>query len=785
MHISLLPPSSPPEARVRRVLLEADLAWLREELTGAKSPEQRASILYQLGLLELSAARDTVAVRQLLAAVNAVAFFKEPLERLIVLIERRRSFKNLSTLLDHACRTAEGNEEVARARLASAWCALQHGRDEARAWSQLEAALEAAPSDPAALLSLELLARRLGDDAGTRRALEGRLQIASDASWAALLGIELAERFASDGDRERANALLEAAAARPTRLAFTALEQRFDLGRDAERSDWMIASLAERATRVLAALDDPEREQSAYVPIGARNRAYALDALLTQAQLEQAEGRDAAAADTLERATQVEPEHPLSIRARIDLAERGGQYDLGEKLLLGELGHEPTGAEAIALWLELSEVRAASRRHEAALAALQQALALDPRCWLARARELELLSRDGDAQGRARSLVQVARSLAEGAARARHWLLAADALARQTGQLDAARDAIEQAEKSGLPSALVRRVERALAHASADRPWYHAATQRLLQGDLDDAERVGLELESWRHALLAGDDAKASEHLARLDAPLAGRRVARLARAYAPNADDAASQAALASLAQLEPGSTRAAALGWAVALRANTRGERDAAVELLTQVHTQQPGCAAIAGTLSAWLHHSEPERASAVLRATAAALDDGAFAASLLVEAGLAGWWAGEREAARQDFAAAERPSRNSRAGALSAWARRASSGFGLEPEAAIDPEERLLGAFERATRSGAGARELGELNSALRTAPETIGADLVLAARWASLLLARAIGMRVDPNELDRLAASGLDAARLIECFRYLECMGQAEPSPRALE
>jgi hypothetical protein len=296
MHISLLPPSSPPEARVRRALLEADLAWLRDELSGAKSPEQRASILYQLGLLELTLGRDSVAVRQLLAAVNSVAFFKEPLERLLVLIERRRSFKNLPTLLEHACRSAEGNEEIARAQLAAAWCALQHGRDEARAWAHVEAALEASPRDPAALLSLELLARRLNDEAGTRRALAARLAHGTEATWGALLALDLAERLATDGDHEQANALLDAASRRPTRVAFVALEQRFELGRAAQRSDWMIDSLAQRAERVLSALEAPELEQSAYVPLGAQNRAYALDALLLQAQLARVCPRCAAAA---------------------------------------------------------------------------------------------------------------------------------------------------------------------------------------------------------------------------------------------------------------------------------------------------------------------------------------------------------------------------------------------------------------------------------------------------------------------------------------------------------
>lgn len=783
MHLSLLPPSSPPEAHVRRTLLEADRAWLGDELSGAKSPEQRASISYQLGLLELWSGRDAAAVRQLLAAVNSVAFFKEPLERLIVLIERHRSFKNLPTLLEHLCRTAEGGEEVARSLLAAAWCTLQHGHDEARALSQVEAALVASPDDPGALLTLELLARRQGDEARTRRALERRLATASDPTWATLLELELAAHFAARSDHARQDDLLARAAARRTRLGFSALEQRFELGRAAQRLDWMIDSLLERAARAASALDPSQLEQSPEVPSRARSRAYVVDTLLACARLERSAGRDATA--TLERAAQLDPEHPLVVRARIDQAQHGGRHELVEELVLAELGFEPAASEATALWLELHASRVSTRRRDAALMALERALELDPRCWLARAHELELLTEIGNAEGVARALVQIAQTLADGGARGRYWLLAADVLARRAGQPAAARDAVARAEQSGVPVALARRVERALAHVSGDRAWYRAASEGLLSGDLEDSERVGLELESWRLAVLAGDDANARGHLRRLERPAAGRRVARLASAYSPGEAVDDETPALARLAQLEPNPIRAAALEWALGLRSSTGGERRAAIDLLVRVHQQSPRLCAVAGTLSAWLHETDPRRAAAVLRTTAATLADGAFASSLLIEAGLVGWWAGDRETAQRDFEAAERPSKSGRAGALSTWARRASAGFGAEPEASSDLEGRLLGALERATRPAAGARELADLNAALRAAPDTPRDGLVPGARLASLVLARALGTRVDSNELEHAAATNADFARLLESFRYLECIGQAEPSPRALE
>lgn len=791
MHISLLPLSSPPEGTVRRALLEADLVWLRDELSGAKSPEQRASILYQTGLLEHLAGRDSAAVRQLLASVNTVANFKEPLERLIVLIERHRSFKNLPTLLEHLCRTAEGDEEVARAQLAQAWCTLLHGHDAAGALPQVEAALAVASVEPVACFTLELIARRLGDEASLRRALTAQLQSASEPTWSALIALELADGHISSGDHDRASELLLRAAERPTPVGFEALERRYELGRLARRVDWMIESLDARATRVMRALEDPAGESSVRVPIGSRNLATALDALLTQAELEREADRGAAALATLERAAGLEPDHPLVLRALIDQASRTGNHELVAASLEAELRFEPTAAEATSLWVELAETRAAQGLHQSALGALRQALALDPTCWLARARELELLRATADAAGSAAALAHIAENLPEGAARGRYWLLAADALARHAQQPSAARDALERAAESGVPSAVVGRLERSLAHALKDRAWYDAATLRLLAGDVDDMERVGLELESWRHASLAGDGPTARAGLARLERGVSGRRVARLAGAYAP-ADVADARAnelaslALAQLAELEPTTVRAAALGWALALRANAQGDRGAAIDALTRVHGSDPRHAAVAGTLSAWLHDVAPLRAAGVLRATAAALEDTGFASSLRIEAGLACWWAGEREAAHRDFDAAERPSKSTRARALSAWARRASAGFDSEQVASADPQERLLGALERATRHAPGLRELGELNTALRVAGDD-GCDdgLLLGARLSILTLSRALNARVDSSELDRAASTNADASRLVDGFRYLEQIGQAEPAPRVLE
>jgi hypothetical protein len=70
--------------------VETTLSWLQTELELAELPDRKAALRHELGVLQELLGKDSVAVRELLAAVNALPRFKEPLERLIALVERRR-----------------------------------------------------------------------------------------------------------------------------------------------------------------------------------------------------------------------------------------------------------------------------------------------------------------------------------------------------------------------------------------------------------------------------------------------------------------------------------------------------------------------------------------------------------------------------------------------------------------------------------------------------------------------------------------------------------------------
>src|SRR6476619_5003032 len=79
------------------------------------------------------------------AAVNAEPDFREPLERLIAIIERRQSYKNLGKLLERLVRVAERPEERSRALLDQAFYLLDHEDDFSSARTLLEQAADEAP----------------------------------------------------------------------------------------------------------------------------------------------------------------------------------------------------------------------------------------------------------------------------------------------------------------------------------------------------------------------------------------------------------------------------------------------------------------------------------------------------------------------------------------------------------------------------------------------------------------------------------------------------------------
>src|SRR5688572_25547718 len=162
-----------------------------------------------------------------------------------------------------------------------------------------------------------------------------------------------------------------------------------------------------------------------------------------------------------------------------------------------------------------------------------------------------------------------------------------------------------------------------------------------------------------------------------------------------------------------------------------------------------------------------------------------------------GLRRWTEGNASSARLeqialDFAAADSLVAGS-GGALAYWAHRArEGGLGAGPERAADPAERLLGALERAVSvSPPEQRAFDELQRVLREAAtasdDALPSDdgLCVAARLQLLLMGRTLGLRTEPELLDSLAAANSDASKLVDAWRYLECIAQPEAPAQTLE
>jgi cellulose synthase operon protein C len=122
-------------------LVASTIARLRAEHENSSSPSSRAVLLHEIGVLEELGGDEAAAARDLLGAVNAEPEFREPLERLIAIIERRQSHKNLGKLLERLVKVAERPDEKARALVERAAYLADHEGELGAARDALEKAL--------------------------------------------------------------------------------------------------------------------------------------------------------------------------------------------------------------------------------------------------------------------------------------------------------------------------------------------------------------------------------------------------------------------------------------------------------------------------------------------------------------------------------------------------------------------------------------------------------------------------------------------------------------------
>ncbi|HTA94058.1 MAG TPA: tetratricopeptide repeat protein [Polyangiaceae bacterium] len=748
-------------------LVTSAIARLRAEHDASGENASRAILLHEIGVLEERLGDEAASARDQLGAVNAEPDFREPLERLIAIIERRQSYKNLGKLLERLVRVAERPEERSRALLDQAFYLLDHEDDFGNARSLLEQASDETPRDASVWLALELVAGKLGDSELRERALLARAALTSNPLWKALLLLSLAEQRAAADETEGAERALEEALSLDSPAHFSALCALADLAQKSRQWPLGVQAHARIAQAILDSLSDASRGDALGVPPHRRSAAQAADAWLCAAEMARDAGDTARAIELVERGLQAVPGDPMLLRARFHAADTVGDTATAARLAQTELDRGATGPGAASLLLRVAEARASENDAAGALSAVSRALSEDPTSVAARALHLDLLGMGEDAQAFASALEAAAEQFPTDDAKARLYLLSADVWARQCRDAQGARAALSQAGMFGASPAVVARVARLLASLGEDAVWYEEATRRLIAQGATEAEQAGLWFELTRARSLRGERAAATTALKGLAAAPGGGWLGNALSAYALDllpgrADDdvARKQAAesagpaLAALAAQETHAATAQALRLMLVLRAVLQGDQEAARKELEELHTSDPANAVVARALSTLEKaHASPERAADVLAATASATDDPELGLALELEAGILSWQAGDRKAAVESFGAASGHARG--ANALLGWALSAAEPNDLHArrralEAAAENAPDLA-ALDRFALEVARGGDSNAARDALTSALEHTGSELHSAA-----LLARALWSPSGSEEDDRARA-----------------------------
>ncbi|HVS11137.1 MAG TPA: hypothetical protein VMS76_14805, partial [Planctomycetota bacterium] len=366
----------------------ATIARLRSEHGQATTPAREAILLHEIGVLEEALGDEAAAARDQLAAVNAEPEFTEPLERLIAIIERRQSYKNLGKLLDRLVKVATNPNERVRALVEHAFFVLDQDGDAAAARGLLEQAVDEVPSDVTAWLALEVLALREGDLALEERALAQRAALSQLPEWRALLLLDLATLRAGAGDDAGAEAAVDEAVSLDSPATFLALRRGERLARTLEDLPLEARFLEAQAALLLAAVKDADRGTATGVPLDRRTKAHAADAWLRAAEAHRRSGEGAKGIDLLDRALGELPGDPSLTHARLIAAEGASDAATMARLARGELEQGASGELAAALWLRVAEAAAAEADGAGALDAVRRALKEDTKSIPARALEL-------------------------------------------------------------------------------------------------------------------------------------------------------------------------------------------------------------------------------------------------------------------------------------------------------------------------------------------------------------------------------------------------------------
>jgi len=752
---------------------------LRAEHAAASSATSQAALLHELGVLEERLGDEAAAARDHLAAVNSDPEFREPLERLIAIIERRQSYKNLGRVLERLVRVADSASERARALIHYAAFQSDHENNPDGARQSLLEAAEETPEDPAVWLSLELIAARLGDAALRDRALAARADLSSSGALRALLSIELAEQRAREGSLDAALDSLDRAVAEGGEATFLALLAQERLGREQGQPQVEAKALERQAELCLRGLADAVSADTQGVPRARSSKEAAVGLWLRAAELYRAEGETARATALLDRALSELPNEPAVLAARLALADALGDTAGAARLARQGLECGIDGDMGAALWLRIAEASGAENDRIAALVAVEKALILAPACAPARALLLDLMSEMPEASRLADSLEATAEQFQDEGAKANAYIISADTWARLAHDAGGAKAALSQASLFGAPLGLVARIARLLSAVISDHAWFEEATRRLISQGATEDETAELWLELVRARALRGDLPGTTAALQTLSAAPNGKWLGHVLSAYlvpwlSARAQDPAHReekpnGALQGLAELDPNPERGRALLVLSALRKLVAGDRDLALSGLSALHADDAGDLISAAALSVLLRENKDGAALRDLLAkTAESCDDEELAAALHLGSGLLSFALNDKAAAVTAFQRASELEPEA-AAPLVAWSLRAAApddvnarSSALDALTQIDPG---LAALERFGLHIGNPTEHDAALDALRTLSSDTG-ELGAAAELARAAWDSEDSPSLRRDALESLAARGPDAAKLAQ-------------------
>lgn len=770
------------------------MTWLREEVAVSQAKARQARLLGEVGEIEERGGDEPGAARDYLAAFNADSTFREPLEGLVRLLERRRSFKNLGKVIDAFVKSSKKQDEAGRAMLMKAAYAADVLQDVAMARDVALLATKAATTGPEsalAWLTVELLAGKLGERELRREALAKRASHTDDPTWRGMLMLDLGQLAAEGGEVNAALALYREAEQLGGGATFRATVAAARLVRRepgapgseeaAQRGQICATVLETQGALIRDAISDPARGDALGVPRWTRDRTHVIDAWLRAADALTGLADHAGAARVLDQAlaalgdgssgdeTPAEPVMRGALtRARMRVAEHLGDATLAASLARQSLAGEADPKLASALALRVAKDAVQRGDATAAIEVLSDVLARDPGGIATRALALDLAASTADGVRLAQEVEAYAQQLESAEARARLTLIAALLVGTEGGDVARARSLIKTATalapNAGILSApgVAARLGRLIAAVRGDAAFREHATRDLLSNGAEEREQADLWFEVIRASFERGAEADVEVSLEGLAEAQDGAWLAGALQAFLPGRDATRTEA-LDALGALEA-SGRSGSLTLLAALRAHQQGDADGARRRLRELLDATPDHLLVVSYL-ADLERRSGARVAAAETASrgAAATDDTDAAAALYLEAGLDRWRAADRVGALESFELAARLSPEA-ARPLLRWGSRGVDLSTVEAQRAAidrsvqageDPLPLALERFAVEVRAGDGA----VAEQALADLSDTDESSLQIAGDLARVVAPeRAFSSDAASRALRRLGALG---------------------------